>query len=125
MAQSSGKKSAAKKTAAKRTTTTKKRTASKTTGNGAPKTRKPSVASLRRQQAQAEEERAQYTRKIEANQSRLVNGNAADGTPLTPAQIAVTENILTVQRQKLDELDALEESFAELNAEEDPRLAQV
>ncbi|MCP9494992.1 MAG: hypothetical protein MSG64_11135 [Pyrinomonadaceae bacterium MAG19_C2-C3] len=128
MAQSSGKKSAAKKTGMKKTgakkpAATKKRTVTKT--GGVPKTRKPSLASLRRQQTQAEEDRAQYMRKIEANQSRLVSGNAADGTPLTPAQITATENILTVQRQKLDELDALEESFAELNAEEDPRLAQV
>lgn len=129
MAQSSGKKpltkkTGTKKTGAKKPAATKKRAASKTV-SGAPKTRKPSLASLRRQQAQAEEERAQYMRKIEANQSRLASGNAADGTPLTPAQTAVTENILTAQRQRLDELDALEESFAELNAEEDPRLAQV
>lgn len=120
MAQTGSKKSGTKKPSAKKRVTTKKRVAAK---GDAPKTRKPTLASLRRQQAQAEEERAQYTRKIEANESRLASGNAADGTPLTPAQIALTENILIAQRQKLDELDALEDSFAELQMEEDPRLA--
>lgn len=124
MAQSSNNKPLSKKTVAKKPAATKKRAASKTV-SGAPKARKTSIASLRRQQAQAEEERAQYMRKIEANQSRLNSGNAANGTPLTPAQITTTENILTAQRQKLDELETLEESLAELNAEEDPRLAQV
>jgi len=129
MAQSTGNKSASKesgkkKTGKKKPAATKKRAATKA-ASGAPKTRKPSLASLRRQQAQAEEERTQYMRKIEANHSRLVSGNAADGTSLTPAQITATENILIAQRRKLDELDALEESFAELDAEEDPRLAPV
>lgn len=102
---SSAKKSATKKNAADGTTISKRLT----------------PASLRRQQMQMEEDRAIYTRKLDANLARLAAGTNVKGEPLTPLQITITENIVKLQRDKLEELDKLEMQLAE--AEHDPRLA--
>jgi hypothetical protein len=55
-----------------------------------------------------EEDRAQYNAKIEANESRLRSSTGADGQPLTPQQITITQDILKRQREHLAELDAYE-----------------
>lgn len=113
---SSAKKSVSKKSAAKKSAA--KKSAPKSSASLA---KRLTLASIRRQLEAIAEERAQYTRKVDANVARLTSQVAADGTPLTPAQITTTENILNAQRQKLDELDAHEEQLAALNTEPDPR----
>lgn len=68
------------------------------------------------QRRKAEEEREQYTRKIESNEERLRSGLMADGKPLSPSQIAITQEILARQRHRVEELTS-----AVSNTGEDPR----
>lgn len=102
-------KSVAKKTAAKKKTAKKsaaKKTASPRAAKPAGAKRAVSVATAQRQQAKAEEERAQYLVKIEANELRLRESKTSNEQPLTPEQINATQDILARQREHLAELDS-------------------
>ena len=114
------KKSVAKKTAAEKKTA-KKGAAKKAVTAGASKSagkkRAISGATAQRQQAKAEEERAHYLVKIEANELRLRDSKTSNEQPLTPEQIKTTQDILTRQREHLAEL----ESFV-TEKSDDPRI---
>ncbi|MGI9104796.1 MAG: hypothetical protein ACR2G4_00955, partial [Pyrinomonadaceae bacterium] len=88
---------------------------------GAKRGRAPSAATVQRQAAKVEEERAQYLLKIEANESRLRASAAAGGQPLTPEQLNTTQEILKRQREHLAELDAYEQA----KLDDDPRASSV
>lgn len=118
--QSSAKKSVAKKTATKKKSA-KKSGATKKTGvaratKPASTKRAKSSATAQKQQVKAEEERAHYLTKIEANELRLRDGKTSNAQPLTPEQVKTTQDILTRQREHLAEL----ESYVAANSE-DPR----